>query len=214
MAIFRQGDNSCYFIHIPRTAGRYVSALFENTSNVECKHHKINTEWISGYDITHLHYPLYEQFLGVQNIPHIAVVRNPLNKIISAVKIMHYDEPDYDHDKALSGDFFQEFMRRQLNNHSRGNNWFLPQHQFLSPKTHYWKYEWGFGKKFKRWVYDKTGIEIKPQEVTYTSISPIEVKTQKTSIYNLSRRSKKNIKEFYKKDYEHLKYDGWLFYYK
>ena len=108
---------------------------------------------------------------------------------------MHYDEPDYDHDKALSGDFFQEFIRRQLNNHSRGNNWFLPQHQFLSPKTHYWKYEWGFGKKVKRWVYDKTGIEIKPQEVTYTSISPIEVKTQKTAVKKKVVAKKKQIKK-------------------
>ena len=134
-----------------------------------------------------------------------------LNKIISALQIMHYDDPDYVHDKALSGDFFQEFMRRQLNDLSHWNNWFLPQHQFLSPKTHYWKYEWGFGKKFRGWVYDKTGIEIKLQEVNYASICPTEVKTQKTSLYNLSRRSKKNIKEFYKKDYHELKYNWWLF---
>jgi hypothetical protein len=69
MPIFTQGDNSCYFIHIPRTGGRYVSSLFENSENVECRYHKINTHRFEGIDSTHLHYPLYNDYLKKEGKP-------------------------------------------------------------------------------------------------------------------------------------------------
>jgi hypothetical protein len=69
MAIFEQNNNKCYFIHIPRTGGRYVSSLFENSADMKCKYHRIHEDRFDGIDATHLHYPLYNLFLNVNNIP-------------------------------------------------------------------------------------------------------------------------------------------------
>jgi hypothetical protein len=201
MAIFKQGDNICYFIHIPRTGGRYVSSLFENSEDIECKHHKIHTEEIRGIDITHLHYPLYDHFLRVENIPHIAVVRNPYSKFYSSIRNMHSLHQINYNELLCNEQEFLKFINIEIEIQSFHNNWFLPQHKFLSPKTHVWKYEWGFGDKFKKWVYDKTQIELTIQKVDYDNF-----KGETSEQFKIDKRIKKYVKNFYRKDYNQFGY--------
>jgi hypothetical protein len=201
MAIFSQENNFCYFIHIPRTGGRYISSLFENSSNIECKYHKIQEYRFDGIDVTHLHYPLYNVFLGVENIPHLTVVRNPYDKFNSCLSNMHKLH-GIDYNNILTSyDSFVEFVNLEINLQSYHNNWFLPQNKFISLKTHYWKYEWGFGKKFKKWVFDKTKIEIDLIKVEYERFDG-ETKTK----YKLNKNIKGYVRKFYKEDYKKFNY--------
>jgi hypothetical protein len=201
MAIFTQGNNSCYFIHIPRTGGRYVSSLFQNSDDMECEYHKIHTLRINNIDVTHLHYPLYTQYFDVNSIPHITVVRNPFDKFVSSIKSMNSSHR-IDYNNIITDEnSFLKFIDCEIKNNSYHNNWFLPQHKFISPKTHYWKYEWGFGDNFLKWVFNKTKIKLKLQEVNYKKFE-WEIKNE----YELNPKIKKYIKKFYKKDYQTFKY--------
>jgi len=204
MPIFTQENNSCYFVHIPRTGGRYVSSLFENSKNVECKYHKINVLKYDGIDCTHLHYPLYNYHFGVENIPHIAVVRNPFDKFSSSIRNMHYSHK-IDYNDILSNEkSFIEFIDNELNVSSFHNSWFVPQNRFVSSKTYIWKYEWGFGNNFKKWVFKKTKIDIDiSPNVSYERYNG---EAEKQYIYKLNGRVKKNIRRYYKKDYKMFRY--------
>lgn len=205
MAIFTQENNKCYFIHIPRTGGRYISSLFEHNGDIKCEYHRIHKQRFGDIDATHLHYPLYNLFLEVSDIPHIAVVRNPYNKFSSCIRNMNQLH-GIDYNSVLdSYDNFFNFVTTEITDRSYHNNWFLPQHQFMSPKTHYWKYEWGFGKKFKNWIYDKTKIKIKINlnNIVYEKI-PGEI--QERYNYKLNENIKNYVKKYYKEDYKKFKY--------
>jgi len=204
MAIFKQNDNVCYFIHIPRTGGRYVSSLFENSMNIECKYHRIHEYRIKGIDVTHLHYPLYDLYLNVGDIPHITVVRNPFDKLNSCINNM-CKLHGIDYNNIITYDSFLEFINLEINAQSYHNNWFLPQHKFISSKTHVWKYEWGFGKNFKKWVYNKTNIEINLNDVNYKKF-----KGETDEKYKLNSNIKKYVKKFYKEDYKMFKYNNFF----
>lgn len=203
MAIFKQDKNSCYFIHIPRTAGRYVTALFETTKNkkVSCFHHRLGEERYQGVDSIHLHYPLYLNHLNVENIPHITVVRNPISKFESCVRYMYHLHNIEYKDLLKSKEIFNLFMETEINHYSFHNNWFLPQHKFISPKTFIWKYESGFGENFKKWIYEKTNIEIETERVEYQKI--LKENNEK---YELCKVIKTYIKDYYKDDFKIFKY--------
>jgi len=201
MAIFKQNNNSCYFVHIPRTGGRYVSSLFENSKEVECKYHKIHTQRVSGIDVTHLHYPWYEMHFNVQNIPHITVVRNPYDKFHSTVKNMHHMH-NLTYDDLIDEESFSKFIQKQITDQSFHNNWFLQQSMFISPKTHVWKYEWGFGKEFRDWVFEKTSINISVETTTYDMFNE-----ETSEQYDFDERVKPNIKKFYERDFIELNYN-------
>lgn len=201
MAIFEQNNNKCYFIHIPRTGGRYVSSLFENSADMKCKYHRIHEHRFYGIDATHLHYPLYNEILGVGDIPHITVVRNPFDKFSSCVNNM-YKIHGLDYNNLMSTyDSFLEFVNLEITHQSYHNNWFLLQHKFISPKTYYWKYEWGFGKRFKKWIFDKTKIEINLKEVKYQKFDG-----ETGEKYKLNKNIKGYVKRFYKEDYKKFNY--------
>lgn len=203
MAIFRQDNNICYFIHIPRTGGRYVSSLFENSRNMQCEYHRIHTQRFEGIDSTHLHYPLYNKYFGVDNIPHIAVVRNPVKKFESSIRNMNYMH-GLDYNSLLSSDEgFLQFMHDELTTNSYHNNWFLPQNKFISPTTHVWKYEWGFGKKFKNWVLEKTNIDISIDNVKYDRF---QGEVNRNYFYPLTRKVKRKIRSYYREDYKKFRY--------
>jgi hypothetical protein len=202
MAIFTQGSNKCYYIHIPRTGGRYVGNLFENTDGIHSEYNNIGCERMNIVE-THLHYPLYYE-LSPDDIPYITVVRNPYDKFVSSLKVMSNLYP-VDYDSKLRDEFdCYNFIFREISEYSSHNNWFLPQYKFITPNTFVWKYEWGFGDDFKEWVKEKTGIEINISNVEYRKINGEHGDRGKT--LSLSEESKINIKKFYYKDYSKFDY--------
>ena len=73
-----------FFIHIPRTAGRFIGAnLLKN--DCECEQGEGDSLWVirNQVELSHYHREYYEKYLDVEDIPHFAVVRNPIDRFIS-----------------------------------------------------------------------------------------------------------------------------------
>ena len=108
------------FIHIPRTGGRFLQENFKlNGFESEQKIWKS----IDGIEITHLSRELYEKHLNVKGIPHIAIIRDPLERYLS-----------------LSSYSFHP------------KDWFMRQVDYLTKDTFLWKFEDGFGNDFSDWI--------------------------------------------------------------
>ena len=70
-----------HFIHIPRTGGRFID---KNLLVNDFKQEHSTQGTIEGSDVIHLHRELYEKHLDVKGIPHIAIIRNPIDMFISS----------------------------------------------------------------------------------------------------------------------------------
>lgn len=207
MPIFRQQENSCYFAHIPRTGGRYITELFKQNSAYGpwCEDYNNRNEILRGIHAKHLHYPLYNFFFNVGDLEHFSVVRNPFNKISSSMKVMHeFTKNDYN-EILNTEEKFYDFLINEIELESFHNNWFLPQYKFVNKKTHIWKYEDGFGDKFFDWIYQKTNIVLREKQINkYEEVlfSENVVAAEHNIQYNINPEFEKYIKNFYKKDYE------------
>jgi len=195
-----------FFIHIPRTAGRFLIENFlKNGYSIE---HHLTKERIKekdipnylgalaeGVEIRHTHYSLYNKWKSMKDLPSIAIVRNPIDRFFSAsVRISPGFQSSFENGTAYENFFSKEALTNPC-------NWWRPQHEFVSPHTKIWKYENGFGKKFCDWINNILSINfsIKPQvydQANYDQ-SPGLIKTK--SLIN-------NIKKFYHQDFEKFDY--------
>ena len=122
-----------FFIHIPRTAGRFLQEnIKQNGFEPEQKIWKT----IDGVEITHLHRELYEKDLDVGGIPHISIVRDPLERYLSL-----YSYPY----------------------HPKG--WFRPQVDYITDNTHIWYFENGFDNDFSNWLSSILKMEFNVKEL-------------------------------------------------
>ena len=108
------------FIHIPKTAGRFIQ---ENIMLNGFEPEQDIWKEIEDTEITHFTRELYEKHLDVKNIPHIAVIRDPLERYLS-----------------LSSHPF----------YSKG--WYKKQLDYISEETCLWNFEDGFGENFGDWM--------------------------------------------------------------
>jgi len=195
-----------FFIHIPRTAGRFLHKNFiENGYGVE---HHLTKEMIEekdmpnyfwtpaeGVEISHTHYSLYSKWKSIKDLPSITIVRNPIDRFFSASgRIAPGHQSSFENWTTYENFFSKEALTNPC-------NWWRPQHEFVSPHTKIWKYENGFGKKFCDWINNILSINfsIKPQvydQANYDQ-SPGLIKTK--SLIN-------NIKKFYHQDFEKFDY--------
>ena len=127
MPVYKCPPTRFHFIHIPRTAGRFIEAVIKD-NGFQLEHNTLG--YIEGVDIIHLHKELYEKYLDVKDMPHIAVIRNPIDKFFSASPFL----------KRMYGDDIQEQMEdpmmfsMMLQNFplTQAVNWFRPQSDFLT----------------------------------------------------------------------------------
>ena len=188
-----------YFVHIPRTAGRFIEA------NIEANGFKIepayfdNTETptIEGVQYLHLHRELYDKYLSISDIPHIAIVRNPIDRFMSLSFFLTHmygdDIQETMEDEMTFLSMLENFPFKQISNH------FRPQMDFISSKTNLWKMEDGFGNDFDEWVSDILGVEYKTRDVPAEKLDLDE-----TRKLEKSDRLIDNIKSLYSQDIEHL----------
>ena len=202
MPKFINQKKQLYFVHIPRTAGRHVIKLFlTNQWNMENYESQIR-----GVNQHHLHYPLYDYYLNLRNIPKFCVVRDPYNKFISSIsQVLHNNKIDIDFILSSKENLF-DYLTFEKEITSYETNWFLEQHKFLSPITKVWKYENGFGENFLQWISEKFNINlsIECEEYTYDRIS--------TDFYDKLKckdEVKIWIKEYYSKDYQLFNYNSY-----
>ena len=162
MATFKHVETGkrFFFIHIPRTAGRFIEKNLESQGwvwddkiNVSNMYHSVD-----GIELAHFHKEYYQQYLDVKNIPHVSIIRNPIDRFISAsFFITHIYGNDIQKLMEDSMGFFSMIENYPI---SESRNWFRNQVDFLSEDTHTWKFENGFGDNFSDWLSGVLEVEV------------------------------------------------------
>jgi len=195
-----------FFIHIPRTAGRFlVENFWRNDYDIE--HHltkeRIKEKEIPNYlwtpaegvEISHTHYSLYSKWKSIKDLPSITIVRNPIDRFFSASgRIAPGLQSSFENWTT-----YENFFSKEALTNSR--NWWRPQHEFVSPHTNIWKYEDGFDKNFCDWINNILPINFSIKihghsQVDYDQ-SPGLIKTKPLI---------DNTKKFYRRDFEKFDY--------
>ena len=151
-----------FFAHIPRTAGRFVEANLSKNDmkwdDVYLDNGKGIMSIVNGFEIAHYHRDYYEKYLDVKDIPHFSIVRNPIDRFISAsIYIKRFCG-----DKAQEGVEDKNSFLYVLKSipYRQSINWYRPQIDFLRSDTHIWKFEDGFGEDFVSWLIGIVGIDL------------------------------------------------------
>ena len=201
MATFRHVETGkrFLFIHIPRTGGRFLETNLEESGWVWDDDVGVDKKYksVEGIEVAHFHREYYEKYLDVKDIPHIAIVRNPIDKFISSSIYL----------KRLYGNDIQELMEDPMYFGSmidnfpcpESVNWYRPQIDFLSDKTHIWKFEDGLGDEFASWISSILDIDIDlDQDIKYNKDPDEHNKLDKTPLLI------DNVMRFYSQDIEQL----------
>ena len=194
-----------FFAHIPRTAGRYVEAnILGNDNQIawddDWEGLGIGKNVMNMYkkvELAHFHNEYYEKYLDVEGIPHFSIVRNPFDRFIGASIYL----------KRFYGNDIQELMEdenmffQMLNMPLTGAvNWYRPQVDFMTEKTHIWKMEDGMGENFFSWLSGIVDLDLKwDPDIMYPMHSDEGNKLEKTDklIDNLRILYRKDLETFY-----------------
>ena len=181
------------FIHIPRTAGRFLEENFKY-NGFQDEYEIWNS--IDGIEVAHFHRELYEKYLDVKGIPHITIVRNPIDRFFSTSIFLKriYGECQEEMEDVMM--FYSMLDNFPL---SQGINWFRSQLDFISEQTNLWKFEDGFGIDFNNWMSQILGVEFQVKDVPYK-----ELTTNESNKLERSAKLIDNITSLYRKDIEQL----------
>ena len=191
-----------FFAHIPRTAGRFVEANLSKNDfkwdDVHLDNGKGIMSIVNGFEVAHYHRDHYMKYLDVKDIPHFSIVRNPIDRFISAsIYIKRFCG-----DKAQEGVEDKNSFLYVLKSipHRQSINWYRPQIDFLRSDTHIWKFEDGFGEDFVSWLSGIVGIDLEFTHDVEYAVAPDEGnKLEKTPqlIDTLIHFYKQDIEQFY-----------------
>ena len=191
-----------FFAHIPRTAGRFVEANLSKNGFKWDDAHLDNGKGImsivNGFEVAHYHRDHYMKYLDTKDIPHFSIVRNPIDRFISAsIYIKRFCG-----DKAQQGGEDKNSFLYVLKSipHRQSINWYRPQIDFLRSDTHIWKFEDGFGEDFVSWLSGIVGIDLEFTDDVEYAVAPDEGnKLEKTPqlIDTLIHFYKQDIEQFY-----------------
>jgi len=197
--ILKKNTKPLYFVHIPRTGGRYLRELFFK-NNYILNHWNFNERY-RNIEVPHLQYPYYNKFTHHGKIEQFTIVRNPVDRFISMFFAgIVKDNINVDKNKILNNkNFLFEYIEKNIfsNSHS---NWFLPQHHFINHNCKIWKIENGLDYKFFKWIKVNFNINLKIKKVEYRVNYDFYKKNK------LNKKTINYIKEFYKNDYKLLGY--------
>ena len=144
---------------------------------------------------------LVEEHLDVKDIPNFSIIRNPFDKFISGSVYL----------KRLYGDDCQELFEDENLFYSMlaniptldsnfSANWFKPQADFMTDRTHIWNYEDGMGENFVSWLSGIMGVDLEfDEDIEYPKSRDEGNKLKKTPklIHNLRQLYRKDIELYY-----------------
>jgi len=199
--VHKETGKKVFFAHIPRTAGRFVEAnLLANGFDWGDSHLDTGLgvmSVVNGVEIAHYHREYYQEYLNVENIPHFSIVRSPITRFISGSLYL----------KRTYGEDIQSIMEDPIMFSSmiqnlpfkESWNWYRPQVDFLTNKTHVWKFEDKIGDEFVFWLSGIIELDLKfDDNIVYPKSSDEGNKLKKSPQLEL------NIRSAYKKDFEVL----------
>lgn len=139
-------------IHIPRTGGRTVSELLRANDYTMCDRHQTNKRLFDDdMEFLHATEKNYRTIYG-NDVISIAVVRNPLDRFISASRML---KPKLLRVEEWTEEYFESLFLR-----ANATQWIRRQADFITAETRLWKYEDGLGKEFCEWLREECKIEI------------------------------------------------------
>ncbi len=204
MATFKHTSGKRFlFIHIPRTGGRFVEENLringweeEPIDYMGIPHHQHS--FIDDCEVAHFHRELYEKYCDIEDIPQIAIVRDPIDKFFSAsIYLTEVYGPSIQ--KEVEDEMKLFYMIENFP-FPESRNWWRPQRDFLTEKTHIWKYEDGLGTKFSKWMSDIL-------EVPFKTDAFVEYEMNSREGLNKLDRSDRlidNVRLMCRRDYEQL----------
>ena len=193
-------DKRFFFAHIPRTAGRFI--IINLMSKNQCawddlhlgqekmyNHHE-------GMEIGHFHREYYEKYLKVKDIPHFSIVRNPITRFKSASLYLNRFVGDDVEQVMEDRQSFFSTLKAMIWHYPESANWFRSQVDFVTDKTHVWKFEDGFGDNFTNWL---SGIV----EVDLTFDKDVQYPKHRDegNKFNLTSKHIDNIRDYYSEDF-------------
>ena len=226
MPIFSKSDKNILFIHIPKTAGTYITQMFVNNGyNVSLTNAKIFQDQVAVNDLSVEDWCSPQHYRGDLIVNNnrdktfdkiFTIVRDPLARLVSEYNFRRNDPqyqdtsyPGIEHDIKASDSISETFHRwvelifdvyrddnNVLDNHVR------PQHMFLTCNTHILKLEFGavdIYKNIKNIINDQTFEYLKGRvfRTNTNFILPEKVDAKTISL----------VKQFYKDDYNKLGYE-------
>ena len=203
---YQSQHKNIFHIHIPRTAGRYITNIFLG-NKFQVNYMNYN-EFYEGIEVPHLHYPLYNNLPDVKDSDHFTIVRHPFEKFKSALQVIIKvrDYPIEIYDKLKDKDWLFNFLEHSRVHRQYHQNHFRRQSDFISPKVHIYKFEDGFGVKFIDWMNDKFDLQL--TRVNY-DFNVFHIPSESESLPNKAEIDpvvEDHIRDYYSKDYENLKY--------
>jgi|TARA_R100000149_G_C5863709_1_gene128956 hypothetical protein len=194
-----------YFIHIPRTGGRYLNNWI--VLNKHKAEHWLFREHYKNKEIPHLPYPDYEQFLGFIPEEKFTIVREPVERFYSIIQYNHYTKAMTDKefnsifDSKNSFFNFMNKMRLGPNNHG---HWYNMQCDFISKDVKIYRFENGLRDPLKKWLDENFGLKLPVgyRDAIGTQTGLIE--DGKKLILNKDQVNW--VKDYYYKDYKLLDY--------
>jgi hypothetical protein len=199
--VHKETGKKVFFAHIPRTAGRFVEAnLLANGFDWGDSHLDTGLgvmSVVNGVEIAHYHREYYQEYLNVENIPHFSIVRSPITRFISGSL---YLKRTYGQDiQSIMEDPIMFSSMIQNLPFKESWNWYRPQVDFLTNKTHVWKFEDKIGDEFVSWLSGIIELDLKfDDNIVYPKSSDEGNKLKKSPQLEL------NIRSAYKKDFEVL----------
>lgn len=209
MPFFGKENEKFYYVHIPRTAGRYIRELFLFNNYTAEYDDVFGSYLVNGLIASHVHFPFYNYYMNADNYKNFTIVRNPIDRIWSALDIT-YKRKKSPHIKDTflkdleDKSFFFDYIDYERSHESYHNNWFRPQLDFVSHKTLIYKYEMGIDKRFVFWINKTLNLNLDYlQEKRYPRMNEESLYPQKNQI---TRKIKRNIKDYYVEDFRKFNY--------
>ena len=186
------------FVHIPRTGGRYVNYVI-NQNN----HYTVYEEYnlYKDKEIPHLSYPNNSYFYNFTPFKKFAVVRNPVDRFISAITGFNKINEEKIESIFKNQESFDQFVN--ISRIMDASNFFLPQVNFIDHKTKLWRFEDKLESNFYNWLLNNFNLKIIDKD--YGSVK-FKVKTIFMNKFYLNEKQKQYIKNYYYQDYKILDY--------
>ena len=191
--LFERNGECVLHVHIPRTGGRTIVELFRANKWI-MRDRKMANERVFGKDIEFLHASErdYVSRYGT-GIESFAVVRNPVDRFLSASRIL---KPSLLVEE-WTADYFESLFLR-----ANATQWIRRQANFITAETKIWRYEDGLGEKFCEWMREECNIGIEYKGLLkYSRFSYDE----RPMCYNESLL--KFVESYYSTDREELGYE-------
>ena len=205
--LYQKENKSIFHIHIPRTAGRYIKNIFlDNEFTGKYLYYDM---YYRGIEVPHLHYPLYNDLPHVEDSNHFTVVRHPFERFKSAMQLLirAKDYPIQLYDKLKDKDWFFNFLNHSRDRKQYHQNHFRKQSDFISTRTHVYKFEDGLGIEFIDWLNDRLNLDLKRIEYRYETFHPLTVIGEELpNKKDIDPIVEDYIREYYQEDYENFKY--------